>query len=268
MTTINLQDLESKVEAPSEADKLEQQLVDDLPEKYRGKTIKEVAKMHEEAEKAMSRQGVELGEVRKLADTLIGLEQGKKVKEEETVTRTPVTTEELFSDTDTTITRAVEQNPVVQRAVTTAENLERELNTRKFESEFPNYKDDLVDPAFAEWVKKSPVRVNLAIASDQYNLEAARGLWQMWGEYKEITGSAAAQAEEQVKKNEAKSKREKALEDADLEGGVTGDGSTDAIYDRRKVMDLRIRALRGDKAAEAKLKKLNPLRVYSEKRIR
>lgn len=268
---LNLQDLESKDPINpivKTADKLEQELESEIPEKYRGKSSKDIIKMHEEAEKALSRQGQELGEYRRLADTLLGLEQDKKAKEIAEPERVPVTTEDLFSDTDTAISRAVEQNPVVRKASETAEALERELKINKFESEFPKYKQDLENPQFVEWIKKSNVRVNLALAADKYDLESARGLWQLWGEYSEIQGTKEEEAEKVQRKADAESKRRKAEQDADLEGGVSGDGTVDTIYDRRKVMDLRIRALKGDKNAEAKLKKLNPLKVYQEKRIR
>lgn len=270
MSEINLQDLESSVVADPvvvTADKLEQELESDLPEKYRGKSVKEIAKMHQEAEQAFSRQGNELGEYRRLADTLLGLEQEKKTKEKgpETV---PVTTDDLFSDTEKSLNRAVEQNPVVKKVAETSEALERELNITRFEREFPGYKQDLENPEFGEWIKKSAVRLQLAKAANDYDLESARGLWQLWGEYSEFQTSKEEVAEKARKKAESQEKRRKQEDDADLEGSTTGDGTSETVYDRKKVMELRIRALKGDKSAEAKLKKLNPLRVYTEGRIR
>lgn len=64
---------EEKQEA-SEIEAVEQQQATPkpvLPEKYQGKSIEEVAKMHQEVEKRLSIQGQEIGEVRKLADELI-----------------------------------------------------------------------------------------------------------------------------------------------------------------------------------------------------
>jgi signal recognition particle receptor subunit beta len=43
----------------------------DLPERYRNKSLEDVMKMHQEAEKVIGRQAQEVGEVRKLADELI-----------------------------------------------------------------------------------------------------------------------------------------------------------------------------------------------------
>ena len=59
---------------------------DDIPEKYRGKQLSDIIKMHQEAEKLIGKQAQEVGEVRKLADELIKQNlQGKQqpVKEEE-----------------------------------------------------------------------------------------------------------------------------------------------------------------------------------------
>src|SRR5690348_12493270 len=44
---------------------------DDIPEEYRGKSIKEIARMHQEAQSLIGRQGTELGELRKRADMAI-----------------------------------------------------------------------------------------------------------------------------------------------------------------------------------------------------
>ncbi len=54
----------------------------EVPEKYRGKTVEEIVKMHQDTERNLSRQGQELGEVRKLADELLR-SQLQKPKEKE-----------------------------------------------------------------------------------------------------------------------------------------------------------------------------------------
>jgi hypothetical protein len=48
-----------------------QQAEDDLPDKYRGKTAAELARMHQEAEKLLGRQSSEVGELRKVVDSYI-----------------------------------------------------------------------------------------------------------------------------------------------------------------------------------------------------
>jgi hypothetical protein len=44
---------------------------EDLPEKYRGKTAKEIARMHQEAEKMMGKHSSEVGELRSIVDSFI-----------------------------------------------------------------------------------------------------------------------------------------------------------------------------------------------------
>ena len=43
----------------------------ELPDKYRAKSLEEVVRMHQEAEKLIGKQAQEVGEVRKLADELL-----------------------------------------------------------------------------------------------------------------------------------------------------------------------------------------------------
>ena len=80
-----------------------------LPEKYQGKSIEDVAKMHQEAEKRLSVQGQEIGEVRKLADELIrqNLESKQSAKKIEPEV-------DFFEDPQAAIQKAVDNNPDVQ----------------------------------------------------------------------------------------------------------------------------------------------------------
>ena len=50
----------------------------ELPEKYRAKSLEEVVRMHQEAEKLIGKQAQEVGEVRKLADELLKQNLGYK----------------------------------------------------------------------------------------------------------------------------------------------------------------------------------------------
>ncbi|CAK0752509.1 hypothetical protein CCP3SC1AL1_190006 [Gammaproteobacteria bacterium] len=50
----------------------------ELPEKYREKSLDEIVRMHQEAEKLIGKQAQEVGEVRKLADELIKQNLGSR----------------------------------------------------------------------------------------------------------------------------------------------------------------------------------------------
>ena len=50
---------------------VEEVKANEIPEKYRSKSLEEVVRMHQEAERYIGKQAQEVGEVRKLADELI-----------------------------------------------------------------------------------------------------------------------------------------------------------------------------------------------------
>ena len=83
-----------------------------IPEKYKGKSMDDIIKMHQEAEKLIGRQAQEVGEVRKLADDLIKQQLNKK---EDTQPRVEDNEIDYFADPDKAVNRAVENNPIVKQ---------------------------------------------------------------------------------------------------------------------------------------------------------
>jgi len=57
--------------------------VAEIPEKYKGKNLEDIVRMHQEAEKLIGRQAQEVGEVRRLADDLIKQSIAQKTQQEE-----------------------------------------------------------------------------------------------------------------------------------------------------------------------------------------
>jgi len=59
----------------------------ELPDKYRGKSVEELVRMHQEAEKLLGRQSSEVGELRQVVDSYIQtqLKQQNAPQQEETV---------------------------------------------------------------------------------------------------------------------------------------------------------------------------------------
>jgi predicted RNA-binding protein YlqC (UPF0109 family) len=105
-----------QVETPEEED--------DLPEKYKGKTAKEIIAMHQEAEKLIGKQGSEVGELRKVVDDFI--------KAQVSVTKSTTTEPELedddfYIDPKKAVAKAVENHPAVKEAKQTSLELKRNL---------------------------------------------------------------------------------------------------------------------------------------------
>ena len=125
----DIDDVVGEIEAVEERiEQAEQQAKPELPEKYRGKSVDDVIRMHQEAEKLMSRQAQEVGEVRKLADELIKSQLKPKPE--------PEVAEEIdfFENPQEAVRRAVESNPKVLAAEQYAIQVQRQQNQQTDET--------------------------------------------------------------------------------------------------------------------------------------
>ncbi len=95
---------EAVEEQPTEAPPPE----DDLPEKYRGKTAAELARMHQEAEKLLGRQSSEVGELRKVVDSYIQTQLSQQQQQEAPQEDDDV---DFFVYPDKAVARAIERHP-------------------------------------------------------------------------------------------------------------------------------------------------------------
>ena len=114
---IDLEDNDQPQDFNQEPDDIQDNLEPEIPEssvpdKYRGKSLEEIVKMHQEAEKLIGRQAQEVGEVRKLADDLIKQQIGATNKQQP---ETIVQEVDFFEDPNKAINNAVENNPVLQQ---------------------------------------------------------------------------------------------------------------------------------------------------------
>ena len=83
----------------------------EIPEKYKGKSLDEIVRMHQEAEKLIGRQAQEVGESRKLLDQYI--KQQLEAKHD----TQPVKAQEIdwFEDPAKAVNQAVENNPILKQ---------------------------------------------------------------------------------------------------------------------------------------------------------
>jgi hypothetical protein len=222
----------------NEVDKLEQELEATIPEKYRGKTQKELIEMHAKTEKDLSRLGQEVGELRKKV-----LERPQERKEPE---KKEVKVDELLENPEQAVNTLVNQNPVVNKLNNTVDDLERDLKRRNFETKHPDYKDDLQDESFGEWIAANPLRRALADAADQYDFQAADALWDMWRERKEIVGEA-----EKAKAKAKEDKRKAALKAGTLESGNGTSTESTRVWSRAEIRAIKERAMLGSRKDKA-----------------
>src|SRR6478609_3629906 len=233
----------------------------EVPDKYKGKSPEDLIKMHMEAERDRSRLGNEVGLLRATADKLLGLEQDRTKTNRES--RKPITTDELLTNPDESLERAIESNPRLAKLEQENEQLRVGLAQQNFERDYPDYQKDLQDPGFVDWVKANKVRTALGQAANSGNYDAAGSLWSLWQERQ------ADLSEIKVKKKELTKKAEKM---GTLEGSGTGGLESEKTYSRLEFMELQTKAARGDPEARAKWNdpkfQEQRLQAYADKRVK
>jgi hypothetical protein len=209
----------------------------DLPEKYRGKSLEEVVRMHQESEKLIGRQAQEVGENRRLLDQFI--KQQLESKQE----APPSKAQEIdyFEDPAKAINQAVENNPILKQLQEQQAQQAQLVAKQTIEKAHPDYLSVAQSDDFAAWIQASKVRVQLFAQASNYDVDSALELLET---YKSLRGIQAQKAEatkaadESLKKTDEES-RGKALKAAAVQQGGTGE-STKNIYRRADLIRLRM----------------------------
>ncbi len=220
---------------PEEVDATPEPEVEELPEKYRGKSAIEIARMHQEAEKLIGRQANEVHEVRSLADQLLKqqLEANKRVQQE------PIEEsleEDFFTDPKQAVNRQVEKHPAVLEAKQAALELKKMKTAQQLAAKHPDFTSIAQDAGFQDWVKSSKVRLALfAKADGEFDFDSADELLSTYKELKQIkqqnqvTQTAAVESKAQ----------EQAMRAASVDVGGAGESSR-KVYRRADLIKLKL----------------------------
>ncbi len=229
--------------APAEAPK--------IPDKYKGKSLEEIVTMHQEAERLIGRQAQEVGEVRRLADQLLkqqlSAKQPEPTKEE--------TELDFFEDPKQAVRKAVESHPDVLAAKQAAAQM-RQLQTQAaLAKKHPDFAEVVRDGEFIEWVKASPMRLNMyALADAQYDYNAAD---ELLSTFKQIRTAKTQQVTET-----AKTERTQSLKAAAVDTGGTGESSK-KVYRRADLIRLKMTDPNRYEALQSEI-----MQAYSEGRVK
>lgn len=203
----------------------------DLPEKYKGKSVADVAKMHSELEQRFGQQGNEVGELRRTLDQYIlnRLQDGPQ-------TKPPEEKVDYFEDPEKAVEHAIENSDQVKKLKEAAVRAERAALQSELKSRHPSYETFLQDSGFQEWIKGSKLRQRLLLEADQkYDIEAADELFSEW---EGIQKSKQSNAEEVVESE--KTARKQAVKKAstgNARGSQTG-RSSKKVYRRADIVEL------------------------------
>jgi len=224
----------------------------EIPEKYQGKSAKELVQMHQEAEKLLGRQSSEVGELRKVVDTYISTHNSPPAPEQQE----QVEEIDFFTDPEKAVAQAIQNHPKIKEAESVSQQYRMQTALSTLKANHPDMESILQDTKFAEWIEASKIRTKLFVAADkQYDYEAADELFNLWKERQQMIGQAAS-VEKQSRKQAVKSAST---------GSASGssESSPKKIYRRADI----IRLMKDDPHRYAALQD-EIMRAYAEKRVK
>lgn len=230
---------------------------EELPEKYRGKTAVEIAKMHQEAEKLIGRQANEVHEVRSLADQL--LKQQLEARTKETAPIEESLEEDFFVDPRQAVNKQVDKHPAVLEAKQAALELKKMKTAQQLAAKHPDFTSIAQDAGFQDWVKSSKVRLALFAKADaDFDFDSADELLSTYKELKQVkqqtqtTQTAAVESKVQ----------EQAMRAASVDVGGAGESSR-KIYRRADLIKLKLTDPQRYEALQDEI-----LAAYAENRVK
>lgn len=176
---------EEVVEEVVEEVEQEQEEEDDLPEKYKGKSAAEIAKMHRELESRMGQQSAEVGELRRAFDEMVK----NSIQAQNSATPEPEAVEDVdfFADPSAAVKRAIENHPSLKQAQAVAAEMAKSQALAKLQAQHPDMKEVLADANFRDWVQASTFRQQMYQQADQqYDFEAANELLSLYKDRKGV----------------------------------------------------------------------------------
>ena len=218
LETVEKQKLETTLEPMS----------NDIPDKYRGKELSDIIKMHQEAEKLIGKQAQEVGEVRKLADELIKQNLAGKpqpIQEEEPEV-------DFFENPQAAVRKTVDNHPDVLAARQAGQEFKKMQIQQKLAAEHPDFGQIAQDTDFVNWVKSSPIRLGLyAKADGEFDYDSAN---ELLSTYKQLRGIKAKQTTDA-----GETQRKSSLKAASVDVGGSGE-SGKRVYRRADLIRLKM----------------------------
>ena len=199
-----------------------------IPDKYKNKSLDDIVKMHQEAEKMIGRQAQEVHEVRSLADQLLK----RQLEADKTPNVESAPEVDFFENPQDSIKRAIENNPAVLEAKQANLELKRMKTAQQLAAKHPDMQTIVQDTGFQEWVKASPVRLSLYAKADaEFDFGSADELLSTYKELKQVRNNNVQEA--------GKQQKAQALKAAGVDSGGSGE-VTKKVYRRADLIRLNI----------------------------
>ena len=210
-----------------------QQTEPEIPAKYAGKSMEEVIEMHQQSEKQMSKQSNEVGEQRKLIQSLIDAQNKATdtAPPEETVTQE----DNFFTDPVKAVNQAIENHPDVIKAREERVGNVQTHNLAALDKAYPSWQETVQDSSFQKFIGDSPTRTEMFRKADtEYRSDLAIELfdWYTQTAMSEKTQEAKAEEKTKIQRNLKKTSSE-TRSSGDSVGGKK-------IYRRADLINLQV----------------------------
>ena len=200
----------------------------DIPDKYKDKSLEDIVRMHQEAEKLLGKQSSEVGDLRKSVDDLLKVKLNEDAK-------SPNKKEEpeldFYDDPKGSVSKAVENSEtIVQMKEMLAKQQQQEV-LKQIGENTQTMKRSIKNENFVDWIKSSAVRTELFQRADKYDFNAADELLSNWKEIKGV-----------VEKTESLNEKDRKLQvkAASTGGKGSGEPMSRKIYRRSEIVNLMI----------------------------
>jgi len=210
-----------------------QQPEPDIPAKYAGKSMEEVIKMQQEAESLMSRQADELGQQRKLMQSLI---EAQNNATDTTPPEEPVAQEDnFFDDPVNAVNKAIENHPDVIKAREERMGNVQKHNLESLDKAYPDWQETVKDSSFQKFIGDSATRTEMFRKADsEYRSDLAIELFDWYSQTRMSSATQEAVAGE-------RSKVEKAMKQTSSESRSSGDSvGGKKVYRRADLINLQV----------------------------
>lgn len=210
----------------------------DLPEKFRGKSVKEVAEAYKQLESQMGRMANDLGTQRVLTDRLLNLRRDNDLRQNGAGVTQPETPKikatDLAEDPAGSIQKVVNAT-IAQRDQETEQATRehaRNAAAARLVQDHPDYQEYVNNAEFTKFVNSTPIRKRAAVAAQQGDFDAGNDLLTEFKAQKKMT----SQQDDTTRLDAARS--------ASLESGSRGNSEGTSkggkVYSRADLLRLQL----------------------------
>lgn len=199
-----------------------------VPDKYKDKSLEDIVRMHQEAEKLLGKQSSEVGDLRKSVDDLLKVklnEDAINIKKEEEPEL------DFYDDPRGSVSKAVENSETIIQMREMLAKQQQQGVLKQISDKHSDYEEILKNENFVNWIKSSVVRTELFQRADKYDFNAADELLSNWKEIKGIVEKTQSLGEQD---------RKLQVKAASTGGKGSAEPMSRKIYKRSEIVNLMI----------------------------